>query len=156
MSRVERWIRIRLPVQGTRVRSVVWEDPLCLRATKPCTTAVEPVRLEPALEQETLPAPKLESSLHSPGLEQSLSSSEDPAQTNTKLLKKRKAGPSGNRILAHVHTHTHMHAHTYRHDRVNVELPLVQILPWRCGYRLRQLHPPGTSVTRHGSRPQEG
>ena len=29
------WLRIRLPMQGTRVRSLVWEDPTCYGATKP-------------------------------------------------------------------------------------------------------------------------
>ena len=34
-SLVAPWLRIRLPVQGTRVRSLVQEDPTCCRATKP-------------------------------------------------------------------------------------------------------------------------
>ena len=38
----------------------------------------------------------------------------------------------------------------------NVELPLVQILPWRSRNPLRQLHPPGAGVMRCGSRPLEG
>ena len=29
------WLRIRLPMQGTQVRSLVWEDPTCHGATKP-------------------------------------------------------------------------------------------------------------------------
>ena len=29
------WLRIRLLVQGTWVRSLVWEDPTCHRLTKP-------------------------------------------------------------------------------------------------------------------------
>ena len=29
------WLRICLPVQGTRVRALVWEDPTCHGATKP-------------------------------------------------------------------------------------------------------------------------
>ena len=29
------WLRIRLPMQGTRVRSLVWEDPTYCGATKP-------------------------------------------------------------------------------------------------------------------------
>ena len=29
------WLRIRLPMQGTRVRALVWEDPTCRGATKP-------------------------------------------------------------------------------------------------------------------------
>ena len=34
-SLVAQWLRIRLPVQGTRVRALVREDPTCRRATKP-------------------------------------------------------------------------------------------------------------------------
>ena len=29
------WLKIRLPMQGTQVRSLVWEDHTCLGATKP-------------------------------------------------------------------------------------------------------------------------
>ena len=32
---VVQWLRIHLPMQGTQVRSLVWEDPTCRRATKP-------------------------------------------------------------------------------------------------------------------------
>ena len=34
-SLVAQWLRICLPVQGTRVRAVVWEDPTCRGATGP-------------------------------------------------------------------------------------------------------------------------
>ena len=34
-SLVVQWVRICLPVQGTRVRALVWEDPTCCGATKP-------------------------------------------------------------------------------------------------------------------------
>ncbi|KAJ8796046.1 hypothetical protein J1605_018194 [Eschrichtius robustus] len=34
-SLVAQWLRIRLPMQGTQVRSLVWEDPTCRGATKP-------------------------------------------------------------------------------------------------------------------------
>ena len=34
-SRVAQWLRIRLPMQGTRVRALVWEDPTCRGATRP-------------------------------------------------------------------------------------------------------------------------
>ena len=34
-SLVAQWLRICLPTQGTWVRSLVWEDPTCRRATKP-------------------------------------------------------------------------------------------------------------------------
>ena len=34
-SLVAHWLRIHLPMQGTRVRALVQEDPTCLGATKP-------------------------------------------------------------------------------------------------------------------------
>ena len=34
-SLVAQWLTIHLPMQGTRVRALVWEDPTCRRATKP-------------------------------------------------------------------------------------------------------------------------
>ena len=34
-SLVAQWLRICLPVQGTRVRTLVWEDPTCHRTIKP-------------------------------------------------------------------------------------------------------------------------
>ena len=34
-SPVAQWLRICLPMQGTRVRALVWEDLTCRRATRP-------------------------------------------------------------------------------------------------------------------------
>ena len=34
-SLVAQWLRIHLPMQGTRVRALVQEDPTCRAATKP-------------------------------------------------------------------------------------------------------------------------
>ena len=34
-SLVVQWLGIRLPMQGTQVRALVWEDPTCHGATKP-------------------------------------------------------------------------------------------------------------------------
>ena len=34
-SLVAQWLRIHLPMQGTRVRALVWEDPTCRGATGP-------------------------------------------------------------------------------------------------------------------------
>ena len=41
-SLVEQWLRVRLPMQGTRVRALVWEDPTCHGATKPVHHTTEP------------------------------------------------------------------------------------------------------------------
>ena len=34
-SLVVQWLRICLPMQGTRVQALVWEDPTCRGATRP-------------------------------------------------------------------------------------------------------------------------
>ena len=34
-SLVAQWLKICLPMQGTRVRALVWEDPTCCGATRP-------------------------------------------------------------------------------------------------------------------------
>ena len=34
-SLVVQWLRICLPMQGTRVRALVWEDPTCRESTGP-------------------------------------------------------------------------------------------------------------------------
>ncbi|KAJ8776508.1 hypothetical protein J1605_015403 [Eschrichtius robustus] len=34
-SLVAQWLRVRLPMQGTRVRALVWEDPTCRGAAGP-------------------------------------------------------------------------------------------------------------------------
>ena len=34
-SLVAQWLRVCLPVQGTRVQALVWEDPTCRGATRP-------------------------------------------------------------------------------------------------------------------------
>ena len=46
-SLVVQWLRIRLPVQGTRVRALVREDPTCCRATKPVRHNYKACVLEP-------------------------------------------------------------------------------------------------------------
>ena len=47
-SLLVQWLRIRLPMQGTRVRTLVWEDPTCRRATKPVHHNDWACALEPA------------------------------------------------------------------------------------------------------------
>ena len=44
---VAQWLRIRLPMQGTRVWSLVWEDPICRGATKPVCHNYWSCTLEP-------------------------------------------------------------------------------------------------------------
>ena len=40
-SLVVQWLRIHLPMQGTRGRSLVWEDPHAEEQLSPCTTTPE-------------------------------------------------------------------------------------------------------------------
>ena len=47
-SLVAQWLRIRLPMQGTRVRALVQEDPTCRGATKPVRHNYRACALEPA------------------------------------------------------------------------------------------------------------
>ena len=59
-SLVAQWLRIRLPMQGTRVRALVQEDPTCRGATKPMRhnywahvpQLLKPARLEPVLHNK--------------------------------------------------------------------------------------------------------
>ena len=51
-SLVAQWLRICLPMQGTRVRALVWEDPTCRGATRPVSHTTEPARLEPVLRNK--------------------------------------------------------------------------------------------------------
>ena len=47
-SLVAQWLRIRLPMQGTWVRALVQEDPICCRTTKPVCHNYWACALEPA------------------------------------------------------------------------------------------------------------
>ena len=59
-SLVAQWLRIRLPMQGTRVQSLVLEDPTCRGATKPMLHSyrahvpqlLKPTSLEPMLRNK--------------------------------------------------------------------------------------------------------
>ena len=46
-SLVAQWLRIHLPMQGTWVRALKWEDPTCRRATKPMNHNYRACALEP-------------------------------------------------------------------------------------------------------------
>ena len=52
-SLVAQWLRIHLPMKGMRVRSLVWEESTCLRATKPVHhNCWHPCSLEPELHKK--------------------------------------------------------------------------------------------------------
>ena len=60
---VVQWLRICLPMQGTRVRALVWEDPTCRGATKPVhhnywahvPQLLKPACLEPVFRSKEKP-----------------------------------------------------------------------------------------------------
>ena len=58
-SLVAQWLRIRLPMQGTRVRALVREDPTCRGATKPMRHNYWACALEPASHNYWAYAPQL-------------------------------------------------------------------------------------------------
>ena len=51
-SLVAQWLRIHLPMQGTWVRALVWEDPTCCRAAKPMHHSYRACALEPMLRNK--------------------------------------------------------------------------------------------------------
>ena len=66
---VVQWLRIHLPMQGTWVQSLVWEDPTCLRATKPlCHNYWSPHSraCEPQLLKSECPEPVVCTAVRSP------------------------------------------------------------------------------------------
>ena len=46
-SLVVQWLRICLPMQGTRVRALVWEDPTAAEQLSPCAATTEPALYSP-------------------------------------------------------------------------------------------------------------
>ena len=58
-SLVAQWLRSRLPMQGTRVRALAWEDPTCHRAAKPVCHNYWAWALEPASHNYWAHVPQL-------------------------------------------------------------------------------------------------
>ena len=102
-SLVAQWLRVRLPMQGTRVRALVREDPTCHGATKPVchnywACALEPVSpnywsqcstiREATTMRSTHTATK--SSPRSLQLQKATCSNEDPMQPKINWLIKKK------------------------------------------------------------------
>ena len=56
---VAQWLRICLPMQGTRVQALVWEDPTCHRATRPMRHSYWACALEPASHNYWAGTPQL-------------------------------------------------------------------------------------------------
>ena len=83
-SLVVQWLRIHLPMQGTWVQSLVWEDPICLGAAKPLhrnhwAWLLEPVLCSRRRQCSKRPRTSRKSSPHSLQPEEVHPSSQDPA-----------------------------------------------------------------------------
>ena len=63
-SLVAQWLRIRLPMQGTRVWALVWEDPICRRAAKPARHNYWTCALDPASHKYWAHVPQLLKPVH--------------------------------------------------------------------------------------------
>ena len=63
-SLVAQWLRIHLPMQGTRVRALVREDPTCCGATKPVRHNYWACALEPASHNYWACVPQLLKPVH--------------------------------------------------------------------------------------------
>ena len=93
-SLVAQWLRICLPMQGTRVRALVWEDPTCHGATRPvshnywaCASgACAPQQERP--RQWEARAPRWRVAAGSPQLEKALAQKRRPNTAINKLINK--------------------------------------------------------------------
>ena len=82
-SLVAQQLRIRLSMQGTRVRALVWEDPTCRGATKPVRHSYWVCALEPTSHNYWSRAPRA----CAPQQEKPTCSNEDPMQPKIKINK---------------------------------------------------------------------
>ena len=95
-SLVAQWLRICLPMQGTRVRALVWEDPTCGGATGPvshnywaCASAACALQREAAIVRG--PRIAMKSGPRLPQLEKALAQKRShPTQPKIKLINKLK------------------------------------------------------------------
>ena len=84
-SLVAQWLRIRLPMQGTRVRSLVREDPMCCGATKPVRQSYWACALEPVSHNYWARTPQLLKPTH---LEPVLHNEKPPAMRSPHIITK--------------------------------------------------------------------
>ena len=83
-SLVVQWLRICLPMQGTRVRALVWEDPTCPGATRPVSHNLLSLRVwslcSATREATTVRGPRtaMKSGPHLPQLEKALAQKRRP------------------------------------------------------------------------------
>ena len=84
-SLMAQWLRIRLPMQGTRVQALIREDPTCRRATKPVRHNYRACALEPASHNYWAHVPQL---LKPPHLEPVLPTREATAMRSLRTTTK--------------------------------------------------------------------
>ena len=82
-SLVAQWLRICLPMQGTRVRALIWDDPTCCRANGPVSHnywACISGACAPQQEAATVRGPRtaMKSGPHLPQLEKALAQKQRP------------------------------------------------------------------------------
>ena len=89
-SLVVQWLRVCLPMQGTRVRALVWEDPTCRGATAPvshnyCWACASGARA-PQRDTATVRGPRtaMNSGPRSPQREKALTQKQRPKNTGKK------------------------------------------------------------------------
>ena len=91
-SLVVQWLKIHLPIQGTGVWSLIWEDSTGCRQLSPCATTAKPMYPRICVLQQEMPrkweahAAQLESSLSSPQSEKSHVQQQRPSATKDKKL----------------------------------------------------------------------
>ena len=98
-SLVAQWLRICLPMQGTRVRALVWEDPTCRGATRPvshnywaCASGACAPQQE-RLQQWEAHAPRWRGAPACHNWRKPSHRNEDPTQPKiNKFIKKKKSG----------------------------------------------------------------
>ena len=89
-SLVAQWLRVCLPMQGTRVRALVWEDPTCRGATKPREPQLLSLRVwslcPAAREAATVKGPRtaMKSGPRLPQLEKALAQKRRPTTAKNK------------------------------------------------------------------------
>ena len=137
------WLRTCLPVQGTRVQSLVWKDPTCCGATKLHTTATEPMTTasEPGTETAS-PALQADSFTTEPGGSAWGIQFQAPARAPQSL---QRAAGQGSLPFTHLHTFLpsqprHVHQESWlRHFSPR------PVLFHSCPFSITSLPPPSPS-----------
>ena len=102
------WLRICLPMQGTRVQALVWEDPICRGATRPQLLSLHVWSLCSATREATIvrgPRTTMKSGPRLPQLEKALAQKRRPNTAKNKInkLKKKTQGPTQDLLDQNLH-----------------------------------------------------